>query len=91
MIRSLVTALWLTLGSTHIAIACPYCNSEIGQDVAAGIFNEDFGQNMLLTLSPIPILLFIIAIIQFGWPWTWFSSRSIDLAHKNSSEKHHDS
>jgi len=91
MIRSHVTALWLLLGSTHNAIACPYCDSEIGQDVATGIFNEDFGQNMLLTLLPIPIFLFIIAIIHFGWPWTWFSSHSIDLAHENLSEKHHDS
>ena len=91
MIRFLLTSLWLTLGSTHSVLACPYCNSEIGQDVAAGIFNENFGQNMLLTLIPIPIFLLIIAIIHFGWPWTWFSSRNIDSAHVNLSEKHYES
>ncbi len=46
---------------------------------------------MALTLLSIPVFLLIIALIHFGWPWTWFASRSVDLGRENSSEKHHDS
>lgn len=48
--------------------ACPYCESEFGEEVAAGIFNDDFGINVLLTLLPIPVLLGIVALIHFGTP-----------------------
>jgi len=42
MIRTIAVTGLITIASAQNVIACPYCNSEIGQDVAAGIFNEDF-------------------------------------------------
>ena len=50
------------------ATACPYCETEIGEAVSAGIFNDEFGVNVLLTLLPIPVLLGIVALIHFGPP-----------------------
>ena len=50
-------------------LACPYCGSEIGKRVWAGIFNGDFWINAGLTLLPVPVLLGIVALIHFGLPW----------------------
>lgn len=48
--------------------ACPYCDSEIGREVSKGIFNGDFGQNVLLTLLPIPVMLLIVGLLHLGLP-----------------------
>lgn len=50
------------------AYGCPYCESEVGRKVAAGLFNENFGYNALLTLLPIPVFLAIVGVIHFGVP-----------------------
>lgn len=50
--------------------ACPFCESAIGEQVKAGIFNEDFGSNLVLTLLPFPVLLGMVALLHFGWPWS---------------------
>ena len=50
------------------ALACPFCESETGQQVQAGIFNDQFWMNVLLTLLPFPILLAIVALIYFEFP-----------------------
>lgn len=65
--RGLVTFGAILLGAAP-ALTCPLCESEAGQQVRAGIFNEDFGYNLLLTASPFPVLLGIVALIHFGWP-----------------------
>jgi len=48
------------------SVACPLCSSDIGEQVRDGIFNEHFGYNLLVTLSPFPILAGILAVIYFG-------------------------
>lgn len=55
--------------SASSAVACPFCQSETGQQVKAGIFNDQFWGNVLLTLLPFPILLAVIALIYFDVPW----------------------
>lgn len=50
-------------------LACPYCESEIGRQVWAGIFNGDFWGNAALTLLPIAVLLLIVILIHFGPTW----------------------
>lgn len=50
-------------------LACPYCDSEIGQQVSAGIFNAEFGLNALLTLLPMFVLAAIVYFIHFGEVW----------------------
>lgn len=49
--------------------ACPYCDSEVGREVSAGIFNGDFWTNTVLTLLPIPVMLLIVGLIHFGLLW----------------------
>jgi hypothetical protein len=58
------------------AAACPFCESETGQQVKAGIFNDHFWLNVLLTLLPFPILLAIVALIYFDVPWRWKQTRT---------------
>ena len=56
---------WLAASA---ALACPVCDTDTGQQVRAGIFDEDFARNLLLTLLPFPVLLTIVAAIHFGLP-----------------------
>jgi hypothetical protein len=46
------------------AMACPFCGTATSQQVRAGIFNEDFWSNTALVLSPFPVLLLAVGIIQ---------------------------
>ena len=66
-----VVALLLSASS---ALACPYCETEIGRQVQAGIFNDQFWSNVTLTLLPLFVLLGIVALIYFDlsgwWPKT---------------------
>ena len=54
---------------TSSAWACPLCESETGERVRAGIFGDDFGSNLAVTLLPFPLFLGIVALIHFGPPW----------------------
>lgn len=65
---ALVVVLFLVCVSP--AGSCPVCQSETGQRVRAGLFNDDFVSNLVQTLLPFPVLLGIIALIHFGVPWT---------------------
>ena len=60
-----VVFLSLTAAPTQ---ACPVCDSETGKHVRRGLFNEDFGKNLLMTVLPFPILLGIVAVIYYGPP-----------------------
>lgn len=51
---------------TSNAAACPYCDSAIGRQVAAGIFDASFFWNAALVGMPIPILLALVLLIRFG-------------------------
>ena len=63
-----VVAVLLSASST---LACPFCESETGQQVKAGIFNDQFWNNVTLTLLPLFILLGIVALIYFDLSWLW--------------------
>ena len=68
-LRVLLLSILLLVAMSVSALACPYCESEVGKRVKAGIFNEDFGCNALLTLAPIPLLLLLVAWIHGSLPW----------------------
>jgi hypothetical protein len=53
------------------ATACPYCETETGKQVQAGIFNDQFWSNVTLTLLPLFVLLGIVALIYFDLSWLW--------------------
>ncbi len=71
------------------ASACPFCESETGQQVKAGIFNDQFWGNVLLTLLPFPVLLAIVALIYFDLSSLWKNTqgwrRSDDFARSPPS------
>ena len=58
------------------AWACPYCDSDVGREVAAGIFNDTFALNAVLTLLPIAVLLTIVWLIHSGISWPTGALRS---------------
>jgi hypothetical protein len=57
------------LHASSRCIACPYCDSDIGREVRAGIFNGDFAINAGLTLLPFSFFILIVGLIHFGLPW----------------------
>jgi hypothetical protein len=61
----------MALVNGSIAAACPLCDSETGRQVQAEIFNDQFWSNLLLTLSPFPVLLAIVALIYFDFSLPW--------------------
>jgi hypothetical protein len=65
---STIYASVLLAASASNAAACPYCDSAIGRQVAAGIFDASFFWNAALVGLPIPILLALVLLIRFGPP-----------------------
>ncbi len=77
-----------------MAAACPLCDTESGQQVRAGIFNEEFWTTLLVVASPFPVLLLGIAAYHFGWPpfsAIPLSSTSGENANKPSTTAYHES
>lgn len=56
-----VVAVW-----APAAAACPYCESDVGREVAAQIFNNEFAINAAMTVLPFPLLLGLVAAVHFG-------------------------
>lgn len=52
--------------AASISSACPVCDTPTGQQVRAGLFNENFGSHLLLTLAPFPILALLVLALHFG-------------------------
>jgi len=44
------------------ALACPVCDSENGKQVRAGVFNDQFGWNLVKVTSPFPVLLGVVGL-----------------------------
>lgn len=47
-----LAASWAVLVTAAIGSACPMCKSDIGVQVRAGIFDDNFGKHAILTLIP---------------------------------------
>jgi hypothetical protein len=52
-----------------VAHACLVCETGTGEQVRAGVWDHDFGFNLLATLLPFPVLGAIVAMIYFGVPF----------------------
>ena len=48
--------------------ACPVCGGENGKAVRAGLFDENFGFNVVATLLPFTMFLGIAAFMYYGPP-----------------------
>jgi hypothetical protein len=68
LLRRIVLPCWLVLLASDAARACPVCDTGTGEQVRAGIFNENFAGTLVAVLLPFPILLACVAMIHFGWP-----------------------
>jgi len=70
--RIIVTACVITLwGPLPVAVACPYCDTETGRQVRAGIFNDEFLTNVTVTLLPLFLLAGIVVLIHFDLSSLW--------------------
>jgi hypothetical protein len=60
----------VVLGFTFpIAVtACPVCRTGTGEAVRSGIFNVDFGVNLIVTVAPFVVFYAIAALVYYGWP-----------------------
>jgi hypothetical protein len=58
----------ISLALAAPAAACPVCDSETGRTIRAGIFDDDFGANVLLTLLPFPVLAGVVVLIHYAFP-----------------------
>ena len=64
--RHIATSALITLMMSQVVSACPYCDSDTGRRVAAAIFADDFWRNLLVGAAPFPVLLGIVAMVQFS-------------------------
>ena len=62
--RKLRAALSLLLSVTASASACTVCDSEVGEQLRAGIFDRNFWANLLSVVAPFPCVLFGVALVQ---------------------------
>jgi hypothetical protein len=53
------------LGRPQSAASCPFCESETGRQVRAGVFNDMFVLNVTFIALPLLVLLGIVALIHF--------------------------
>jgi hypothetical protein len=49
----------------NYVLACPVCDTATGQAVRRGILSADLAGNLLATLAPFPVLLFLVALLHF--------------------------
>jgi hypothetical protein len=68
MLRTLANTVAISAFATSPILACPFCESETGQQVRAAIFNSEFFSNAALTLLPFPFLAAIVGLIYVGFP-----------------------
>ena len=52
-----------TMLRASVADACPFCDSQIAEQVRAGIFNADFGYHLAVSLAPFPVFIGILLLI----------------------------
>jgi hypothetical protein len=50
--------------SSSGAWACPFCASETGQQIYAGIFDARFVPTLLRVLAPFPVLIGAVALVR---------------------------
>lgn len=60
------------------AWACTLCYSERAAQVRQGVFDENFLLNVMITLLPFSIFLFLTSLIYYGGWRQMFASRPSD-------------
>ncbi len=60
---------------TSAAYGCPFCHTQTGQQVHAGIFNSSFGFKLLAMALPFPVFAAVVAWLHFGIPKRYTASQ----------------
>ena len=72
--------------------ACPICDTGTGQQVRAGIFDENFWGTLIAVIAPFPVLILVIAAYHFGFPGRWNRSGPANETNPASTHnEHHES
>jgi hypothetical protein len=50
------------------ASSCPVCQTDTGAAVRRGIFNDDFGFNLFVTILPFLVFYGVVALVHSGAP-----------------------
>ena len=58
--------IWRTV--LGLVAACPFCDTETGAQVRAGLFDGRFLENLALVLAPFPVFGAVVAWVYFGRP-----------------------
>lgn len=58
----------VVLGAAAQALGCPLCDTGTGEEVRAGIFDGEFGVNLLATVLPFVVFAGVAAVVHVGWP-----------------------
>jgi hypothetical protein len=51
---------------TSVAAACPLCHTQTGEQVRAGIFNSNFGLNLMAMALPFVVFVGVVAWLHRG-------------------------
>ena len=68
MSRASLAIVALLVSARGAAWACTVCDSDTGQQVRSGIFNDAFWPTFAAVAAPFPILVLGLTIYQFGLP-----------------------
>lgn len=60
----LIAIVLLCMG--NYASACPFCDQQSGRAVNAGIFDDDFAANLVISMLPFLLLGLAVAIFSSG-------------------------
>ena len=66
ILLAIVTCIVVQGVVTSAVLGCPVCDTGTGDQVRAGILDENFGRTLLAVLLPFPILLGVVAVIHVG-------------------------
>ena len=81
-----------TLTAAETLQACPICDTETGQQVRAGIFDESFWGTLIAVIAPFPVLILVITAYHFGFPGRWKrSAPAPDPDPASTHNEHHES
>ena len=83
--RDITRAIVVSPAMATLALSCPLCHTDTGQQVRAGIFGPDFAFNLVITVIPFILFLGITALIYFGIPSMGDNSRHTNATATRSS------
>jgi hypothetical protein len=64
--RVLLNVSVITAALAGVASACPVCHGETGRQVRAGVFDDDFGRNVLAIAAPFAVVAGVTAAVHLG-------------------------